>query len=209
MGRARKFWLLALAAIALLAALAVGILRSRTTGAGERRSGWRPISGNWTIHSNIVSNAHYGRGDMMIIERPSPSDYRISADVRFDLLFEETHYGDAGLIIRTTDPEPGVDSYKGYYAGLRPDSQTVVLGRASYDWHLLREVKLATPVSSSEWYHLELAVHGCSFDVIARPLNGRAATEIHYYDANCLSTGVGGLRSFYADASWRDVTVEP
>lgn len=200
-----KLIVLAVAVVAALAAMSVW--RRQDGGSGERRSGWRPISGNWTIHSNVVSNAHYGRGDMMIIDRAGGSDYRISADVRFDLLFAETHYGDAGLIIRTTDPEPGVDSYKGYYAGLRPDSQTVVLGRASYDWRSLEEAKLATPVSSSEWYHLELAARGCKLQVIARPLNGGPSTEIHYQDANCLSAGVGGLRSFYADASWRDVKI--
>lgn len=202
-----RYRLIVLAAAVLATLVAAGMWHRQEAGGGERRSGWRPISGNWTIHSSVVSNAHYGRGDMMIIDRAGSSDYRISADVRFDLLFAETHYGDAGLIIRTTDPEPGVDSYKGYYAGLRPDSQTVVLGRASYDWRLLEEAKLATPLSSSEWYHLELAARGCELEVIARPLNGGPATQIHYQDANCLTAGVGGLRSFYADASWRDVKI--
>lgn len=172
------------------------------------RNGWRPISGNWAIRSNIISNAHYGRGDMLILDRPAGSDYRISADVRFDLLFAETHYGDAGLIIRTTDPQPGVDSYKGYYAGLRPDNQTVVLGRAAYDWQLLAETRLITPMSASDWYHLELAARGCDIEVAAQPPGGRPATYIHYQDQHCLISGVAGLRSFYADASWRKVKVD-
>jgi hypothetical protein len=145
---------------------------------------------------------------MLIIEHPAASDSRIAADVRFDLLFEETHYGDAGLILRATDPQPGVDSYKGYYAGLRPDSQTLVLGRASWDWHLLREIKLAAPVASGAWYHLELAAHGCDIEVDARPLDRQPPTTIRYTDPHCLTAGVGGLRSFYADASWRNVRME-
>lgn len=172
------------------------------------RKGWDPISGNWSFHDNIISNAHYGRGDMLILEHPEGGDFRISADVRFDLLFEETHYGDAGLILRATDPQPGVDSYKGYYAGFRPDSQTLVLGRASYDWRLLQETKLATPIASGAWYHLELAAHGCDLEVEARPADGSASTSIRYTDPHCLTTGVGGLRSFYADASWRNVRME-
>jgi len=207
MGNAGRYRLIAGAALGLAALLTAGMWHRHTGGAGERRSGWRPISGNWTIHSNVVSNAHYGRGDMMIVDRPGGSDYRISADVRFDLLFEDTHYGDAGLIIRATDPEPGVDSYKGYYAGLRPDSQTVVLGRASYDWRQLAEAKLATPLTSGQWYHLEIAARGCELEVMARPVGDGADTQLHYHDPDCLTSGVGGLRSFYADASWRNVKI--
>lgn len=207
MGNPGRYRLIALAAVVAAGLVAVGTWHRQANGAGEPRSGWRPISGNWTIHSNVVSNAHYGRGDMMIVDRPGGSDYRISADVRFDLLFAETHYGDAGLIIRTTDPEPGVDSYKGYYAGLRPDSQTVVLGRASYEWRQLEETKLATPLPAGQWYHLELAARGCELEVIARPVDGRQGTQLHYQDPDCLTTGVGGLRSFYADASWRNVKI--
>jgi hypothetical protein len=90
--------------------------------------GWQPIGGRWSEHDGVFSNATYGRGDMLIAQHSDGSNYTISADIRFDLLFPETHYGDAGLVIRTTNPEPGVDSYQGYYAGLRPDQQAIVLG---------------------------------------------------------------------------------
>lgn len=208
MATLRHYGLLAIAIV--LAGVFIGfrLLAGHTSDDPLQHRGWKPISGNWTFHDDIISNAHYGRGDMLIIERPEGSDYRIAADVRFDLLFQETHYGDAGLILRATDPQPGVDSYKGYYAGLRPDSQTLVLGRASWDWHLLEEARLAAPVASGAWYHLELAAHGCDLEASARPLDGRPATVIRYTDPHCLTTGVGGLRSFYADASWRDVRID-
>ena len=208
MANLRRYSLLILAPLLVAGFAAYRFRAVHPNGDSFQHKGWKPISGNWTFHDNIISNAHYGRGDMLIIEHPEGADSRISADVRFDLLFEETHYGDAGLILRATDPQPGVDSYKGYYAGLRPDSQTLVLGRASYDWHLLQETRLATPVASGMWYHLELAAHGCELAVEARPPNGQAATAIHYTDPHCLAAGVGGLRSFYADASWRNVHVD-
>ncbi|HTX40646.1 MAG TPA: hypothetical protein VMD25_02370 [Acidobacteriaceae bacterium] len=198
-----------LAAFAVTAVIFIVFLRGRVAEAHQEHNGWLPISGNWTVHGNVVSNAHYGRGDMMLFRHPDGGDYSISAQVRFDLLFEDTHYGDAGLIIRTSDPQPGVDSYKGYYAGLRPDSQTVVLGRASYEWRLLREVKLAVPISSGEWYSLTLAAHGCTLEVTAAPTNQGPATELRYQDTACLTSGVAGLRSFYADASWRNVKISP
>lgn len=207
MASAGKYRWFGLSALAVAAILGLALLRGRPAEARQQRNGWLPISGNWTTNAGVISNPHYGRGDMLIIQRPGGGDYRVSADVRFDLLFEDTHYGDAGLILRATDPQPGVDSYKGYYAGLRPGSQTIVLGRASYDWRMLEEAKLATPMASGDWYHLELAARGCSLEVIARPLGSGPATRMEYQDPGCLTTGVAGLRSFYADASWRNVQV--
>jgi Domain of Unknown Function (DUF1080) len=173
----------------------------------ETMSGWQPITGRWSSSSGTISNANYGRGDMLIASHSEGANYRISADIRFDLVFADTHRGDAGVVIRTTDPEPGVDSYEGYYAGLRPDDQSIVLGRASFDWHELRVARLAAPVAVGSWYHLELSANGCDLNVIATPSGGEPRTNINYHDDNCLKSGVVGLRSFYAQASWRNVRI--
>jgi hypothetical protein len=173
----------------------------------ETMSGWQPITGRWSSSSGTISNANYGRGDMLIASHSSGANYKISADIRFDLLFADTHRGDAGVVIRTTDPEPGVDSYEGYYAGLRPDDQSIVLGRASFDWHELTVARLAAPIAVGGWYRLELSANGCDLDVVATPLGGGRQTSIHYRDDHCLVSGVVGLRSFYTQASWRDVKI--
>jgi len=205
---------LPIVAVALATALAFGLaaifLLHR---AHARRShdeimtGWQPISGRWSSSSNTITNANYGRGDMLIATHSQGDNYTISADIRFDLLFADTHYGDAGLVIRTTDPEPGVDSYQGYYAGLRPDDQSVVLGRASFDWHELRVVRLASPIVLGDWYHLQISADGCHLTVTATPQASGPATRIDYQDDHCLESGVAGLRSFYAQASWRKVKI--
>ena len=170
-------------------------------------NGWRPISGRWTSQANVLSNTNYGRGDMIIAEHSDGGDYGVSADVRFDILFPETHYGDAGLVIRATDPEPGVDSYMGYYAGLRPNDQALILGRATYDWRELAATKLAAPVSTGVWYHIELTARGCKLSAVVSSADGRPGTRLDYQDDHCLEHGAAGLRSFYAQASWRNVQV--
>jgi Domain of Unknown Function (DUF1080) len=198
----------------LLAAMCAGVLiayRLSTESADDKRyetmHGWQPIGGRWSEHDGIFSNATYGRGDMLIAQHSSGSNYTISADIRFDLLFPETHYGDAGLVIRTTNPEQGVDSYQGYYAGIRPDQQAVVLGRASYDWHQLKIAPLAAPIWVGEWYHLAVSAQGCRLTVTVTPQGSGPTTELQYQDTQCLTTGVAGLRSFYAQASWRNVMI--
>ncbi len=202
--------------VLLAAALCAGVLiaykLSSERNNGNRYGtmhGWQPISGRWNEHDGILSNQNYGRGDMLIAQHSQGTNYLVSADIRFDLLFPETHYGDAGLVIRTTNPEPGVDSYQGYYAGIRPDQQTVGLGRASYDWHELKASALSTRIAVGEWYHLELSAQGCKLIVIATPQGSGAATRLEHEDAQCLTSGVAGLRSFYAQASWRNVKVSP
>jgi hypothetical protein len=203
-----------IAAAALAVALAAASFSIARRGmnweSGDRyggMQGWQPISGKWSEHSGVVFNRNYGRGDMLIAQHSQGADYRIAADVRFDLLFPETEYGDAGLVIRTTDPEQGVDSYQGYYAGIRPAQQTIVLGRASYDWQELRTMTLAAPIAVGDWYHLELAVKGCKLTVTATPEGNRPPTCMVYTDDHCLREGVAGLRSFYAQAAWRNVQI--
>ncbi len=206
----RKVVIVLLLASALCAGVLIAYRLSterNNTNRYETMHGWQPISGRWNEHDGILSNRNYGRGDMLIAQHSQGTNYVVSADIRFDLLFPETHYGDAGLVIRTTNPEQGVDSYQGYYAGLRPDQQTVVLGRASYDWHELKALALTTPVMVGEWYHLELSAQGCNLTVIATPQGGGPATRLEHQDAQCLASGVAGLRSFYAQASWRNVKV--
>lgn len=175
----------------------------------QSMQGWQSISGRWSETTGVFSNSNYGRGDMLIAQNSQGTNYTIAADIRFDLLFPETHYGDAGLVIRTTDPQQGVDSYEGYYAGLRPDEQAVVLGRASYDWHQLAAAHLASPVSVGVWNRLQLSAEGCSLTVTVTPENGNAPTRIQYQDKQCMTAGVAGLRSFYAQASWRNVKITP
>ncbi len=173
----------------------------------ETMQGWQPIGGRWSEHEGVFSNATYGRGDMLIAQHSEGSNYTVSADIRFDLLFPETHYGDAGLVIRTTNPEQGVDSYQGYYAGIRPDQRTLVLGRASYDWHQLKTSSLASPVWVGEWYHLAFSARGCQLTVTVTAQKDGPASQLQYQDAQCLTNGVAGLRSFYAQASWRNVKI--
>ena len=193
-------------AVCLLAAYRMHSEQAKTT-RYESMAGWQSISGRWNENAGVLSNSNYGRGDMLIAQHSQGSNYSISADVRFDLLFPETHYGDAGLVIRTTDPEQGVDSYEGYYAGVRPEEQTVVLGRASYDWHQLAIANLKTPVAIGSWYRLELLAQGCTLTVTVSPQDGREPTSLQFEDKQCMTSGVAGLRSFYAQASWRNVKI--
>jgi hypothetical protein len=180
-------------AVVLAAALAAGLFVAFRSGSRqsnrnlyENMRGWQQISGRWAEHAGIFSNSNYGHGDMLIAQGSQGSNYRIAADIRFDLLFPDTHYGDAGLVIRTTDPGQGVDSYQGYYAGgaARPADgrpRSRVLRLASVE-----DRGAGHPISVGSWYHLELSAQGCALTVTVSPMGSDPISRIDYQDPNCL-----------------------
>jgi hypothetical protein len=167
---------------------------------------WQQIDGRWVEDAGLISVLTYGRGDMEIANDDDWRNYTLDADIRYDLLFPETHYGDVGLGVRISDASQGVDSYKGYYAGLRADDQTIVFGRADYGWQELGNQRLAAPIRMNAWYHMQIAVHGCHFVVIVTDPAGHI-TSLTVDDRTCKPTGGVALRSFYAQSSWTNVSL--
>lgn len=149
----------------------------------------------------------YGRGDLYWAGDETWKDYMLSTDIRYDLLFPETHYGDAGVTVRTADTTAGVDSYRGYYIGLRADDQVLLLGRADYDWKLLATARMPAPLRAGIWYHLSVLAKGCTFDVSAAEGGQAPITTLHYFEPNCRKSGAIGLRSFYTQSSWRNLNL--
>ncbi len=64
--------------------------------------------------TDAVRNDSDARGSKFMTGSSKWTDYLTEADLQ--LLGDK---GDAGLIVRSTDEEQGVDSYSGYYVGLR------------------------------------------------------------------------------------------
>ena len=95
----------------------------------EKQDDWRPFGGAWEIVDGAMRNNSDERGAKLMNGNVNLRDYVIEADVQ--LLGQ---YGDAGLIIRASHEEEGVDAYDGYYAGLRDLDNTLILGRAGYGW---------------------------------------------------------------------------
>ena len=189
---------------ALIAALCLWWLH--TGSAGRSTLHWHAVDGRWTDNNGIISVLTYGRGDMQTAGKEGWTDYTFEADLRYDLLFPETHYGDAGLVVRVSDASEGVDSYRGYYAGLRADDQTLVFGRADFGWRELAEARLQKPIGMGQWYHMGITVQGCAFSITVTDPQSES-TQLRYVDRRCKPVGAVGLRSFYAQSSWRNVNV--
>ena len=90
----------------------------------ENQEDWEAFGGTWQYAGGVMTNNSDERGAKLMTGPKSWTDYSVEADV---LLLGQ--YGDAGLIIRASDEETGVDAYHGYMAGLRDLDNTLMMGR--------------------------------------------------------------------------------
>jgi signal transduction histidine kinase len=162
---------------------------------------WTAYDGNWNLVDGSVKNDSDERGAKLIVGSPSWRSYAIDADLQL------IGGGDAGIILRASNLERGVDSYDGYYAGLRTNDEKLVLGRAKHGWIEFPPRAMPGGVEPGKWYHLRLAAQGCTITASASVIGTTNYTEIRVKDPDCLASGKAGLRSMAAGGMWRNVRV--
>jgi signal transduction histidine kinase len=199
----------ALAAIALLAVCGNFVMRTVTRRgpfSGQsvslaKQDDWQAFGGTWQYAGGVMQNNSDERGAKLMSGPTYWSNYSIEADV---LLLGQ--YGDAGLIIRSTDEEEGVDAYHGYMAGLRDLDNTLILGRADYGWREYAAKPVTPRVYAQQWYHVKFLAYGCDLAVSATSLDGKT-TSVAVEDPGCLTQGRFGFKSYNTGAEWRNVEI--
>jgi signal transduction histidine kinase len=208
----RRMMTAVLATTALTLAVAAAIIyRSITrTGPLERRvislenqEDWQAFGGTWQYADGVLTNNSDERGAKLMTGPSYWTNYSVEADV---LLLGQ--YGDAGLIIRSSDEETGVDAYHGYMAGIRDLDNTLMMGRADYGWKEYAAKRVAPRVFAEHWYHLKFLAFDCDFAVSATAQNGETTT-IAIRDPNCIRSGRFGVKSYNTGAQWRNVEIRP
>ena len=207
----RRHFLIVVACLGVLALGATGYLAYRSLGqpgpsyrdsfAQEKQDEWQAFGGTWQIVNGAMQNSSDERGAKLMTGSTDWRDYKIDADVQ--LLGEA---GDAGLVMRTNQEEEGVDSYHGYFAGLRDLDNTLILGRADYGWHEFQAIPVASGVHTRVWYHLTFLAYECT--LAARTISSSGeTTTVAIRDPSCVKAGRFGLQSYASGALWRNVTV--
>jgi len=165
---------------------------------------WQAFGGTWEIVKGSMRNDSDERGAKLLTGSHYWRNYLIEADV---MLLSEG--GDAGLIIRSSDEEQGVDAYTGYYAGLRSRDNALVLGRAGHGW-MEATVTLAPghgQIKALQWYHLKLLAYGCQIVASATLSPETQPTFAKVVDKHCIPSGRAGLRSYVSGGVWRNVVI--
>jgi signal transduction histidine kinase len=172
----------------------------------DRAEEWNAYGGTWELKNSTMRNDSDERGAKLLTGSTRWRDYSIEADV---MLLGAG--GDAGLVVRSSDEEEGVDSYTGYYAGLRNLDDTLVLGRAGHGWMEITKPVLLDghKVLANRWYHLKLLALGCQLIATAGLSSQTSRTTITVNDVDCISSGRAGLRSYASGGVWRNVVVRP
>lgn len=169
----------------------------------EKQDDWQAFGGTWQYADGAMTNNSDERGAKLMTGPEFWTNYSVEADV---LLLGQ--YGDAGLIIRGSDEETGVDAYHGYMAGLRDLDNTLMMGRADYGWKEYAAKAVSPRVFAGQWYHLKFLAVDCDFAVTATAANGESTT-IAIRDPDCIKAGRFGLKSYNTGAQWRNVEIRP
>ncbi len=168
---------------------------------------WSQFDGIWEGTRGTFSDLKGGGGDKALSGSPEWGDYTLTSDIRFDS-DRNARWADAGLIVRATDATLGTDAYNGYYIGLRMRDHTLLLGRVEKEYVELGTTALTAPIAIGAWYRLSVTARGCSFQVMVSQPDVGSLAQLSYKDQECLfRRGQIGLRTYNAQASWRDVQV--
>ncbi len=171
--------------------------------AQNRADEWHAFGGAWRLASGAMRNDSDERGAKMLAGSYRWRNYRLHADV--ELLGEG---GDAGVVVRSNDEEPGVDAYNGYYVGVRMYDSSLLIGRSDHGWLEATPVPLPG-LRSHVWYHLDVAVFGCSIAATAGETGSAPVARAFFKEPDCVRSGRIGLRSLATGAAWRNVQVAP
>ena len=211
--RGRK-WLIAAGILLVLVASGYGVLKylsDPTRGlpyadafAQGKAEEWKAFGGTWELRDGSMRNDSDERGAKLLTGSKHWTNYSIEADV---MLLGES--GNAGLIVRSSDEEEGVDAYTGYYAGLRNLDNSLVLGRAGHGWmEVTKAVRFdGSRVVPERWYHLKLLAYGCQLVAMAEAPMQATRTALSVKDVDCVLSGRAGLRSYAAGGIWRNVSI--
>jgi hypothetical protein len=131
------------------------------------------------------------------------TDYTVSADIELT-----TESGDAGLVVRLSDPAVGADSHQGYLAFFDAGQQTFNLARQDYAYQPYVSAPVDGGVQPDTWYHLSVTVEGSDLTATMTPAAGGPTTRLDFSDPyDSFPNGMVGLRDHAGTASFRNVNV--
>lgn len=170
----------------------------------ENMKEWTRFGGSWEIDNGAVQSNSYERGAKLLAGSKYWGNYTVNTDIWFD-----GPAADMGVVIRTNAESVGVDSYNGYFVGLRSLDGTLVMGRANYAWLEVLPVSMPGGIHPFTWYRLRVTAYGCNIAASVTNLTTQQSAWIAYGEHFCITSGRFGLRTLNANAKWGNIRVEP
>jgi arylsulfatase A-like enzyme/GH43 family beta-xylosidase len=141
----------------------------------------------------------YRSGEKIIFTGSVPADIEAAVQIDFH---GDSDARDAGILFRTTGPALGYDAQRGYFAGLIPRTQLVILGRTDGSrWTEL--ARAASAIDSSKPQRLSVRVEGSRMSISH---NGQ---QLIKHTDETWSHGQTGLRVVDTAATFSQLSVTP
>lgn len=164
---------------------------------------WRPFGGVWRLKDGMVLNLSDERGAKVVSGSPVWRDYQMTADMKM-----LGHGGDIGVLLRVAQAEKGINSYRGFYLGMRSRDNALIAGVGDYDWIETEPAAMPGGVHTNSWYRIHVVVVDCEVTGQLTNLQTGQSTWSGLHQPNCSRIGRIGLRSLATGAAWRNVHVE-
>lgn len=169
-----------------------------------RMDEWTAIGGDWRIVDGVMHNNSPERGAKLLAGSNEWRNYTLNADIQF------TEGGvDMGVAIRSNNEMRGVDTYNGYYVGIRNLDGTIVIGRSDFGWIEARPFAMPGGIHPSVWYRLRVTAYECNIAASVENLTTLQTAWIAFEERSCVESGRIGLRSLNPGGMWRNISVEP
>jgi hypothetical protein len=164
-------------------------------------SEWVAYDGNWNVQGGVMVNESNERGAKLVTGSRYWTNYVIDADIAL------SDTGEAGIVARVSNAEPGVDAYRGVYVGLRVRDESLVVGVADHAWNELAARPLPHPIIANVWYHIQLRIEGCDLQVAVSPDGQNGVVRVDERLVPCPERGKIGLRSYDSGGQWKNIRV--
>ncbi len=165
-------------------------------------AGFTTYAGTWSLSNEAyINSASDSLGDKSV-GGPTFGNATLTGDVELT-----SNRGNAGFLVRATNPSVGTDAVSAYYLGIDA-SGSILIGKENNGWTLLAAAPLnSSPVNT--WYHLTGRIVGCQIRLTAQAANSSTpANDVSVTDCS-LSSGQIGVRSYNTPAQWRFLSVTP
>ncbi len=157
--------------------------------------GFTAYGGTWAPSGEAIQ-ASGGNGAKLVSDTAGFAEGEASVEVFFPVKTD----GNAGLVVKLSNPGNGPDQFNGYEISLET-SGTLVLGRHRQNWEPIRRVSCDVPVN--QWIKLAVRMSGQSLEAL---VDGKSV--IQYEDTeHPLSVGTVGLRVWQREARFRKLSV--
>lgn len=170
-------------------------------------AGWVDYGGTWSVSGGSYQETS-GTGANKALAGPTywvnSSTYWTNYNLSGDVMLKAN--GQAGFLVRASNPSTGVDTLNGYYVGIENSTGTLFVGKENGSWTGLGSVAIPGGVVLNTWYHVTVSLNNSSIAITVTPAGG-LTTNLDVTDSS-FPWGDIGVRDFNTSAAWRNISLK-